>query len=178
MILTNYFIKRRIDGLLSSVTRTRRFKTIDEINTVLLLYHVSDSKEVETCISRLKAMGKMVYTCGYKAEEAPQSPSGEEKDDDTHIYIRHKQDVNLWGMPAEAVLEKINACRPDVVIDLTRSKNCVMQYLLLKCDCNFKAGIKNGERDLYDFSISAVENKDLTYLFEQIIFYLQTIRSK
>lgn len=179
MILTNYFIKRRIDALLSSVTRSRRFKTIDEINTVLLLYHAADTKKVETCVSRLREMGKTVYTCGYKAEEAPQNLSKNEgADNDTHIYIRNKQDVNMWGIPSEVILERMNACCPDIVIDLTCRKDYVMQYLLLKCDCNFKTGIKSDERDLYDFSISAVESKDLTYLFEQIIFYLQTIRSK
>ncbi|WP_106827980.1 DUF6913 domain-containing protein [Parabacteroides pacaensis] len=175
MILTNYFIKRKVNKLVSSIPRNRKFKSLNEIDTILLLYHVSDSKEIEKCVLQLKKIGKKVYTCGYKAEEAPQ---GTDPEDDFHIYVQAKKEVNIWGMPSGAIVEKMNACRPDVIIDLTRRKEYVMQYLLLKCNCDFKTGIKEDENDLYDFSISGAKNKDLLYLFEQIIFYLQTIRSK
>ena len=34
------------------------------------------------------------------------------------------------------------------------------------------------ELDLYDLTISMTENADIKHLFEHILFYLQTIRSK
>lgn len=173
MILTDYFIKRAVHrGALSS-NRNRRFKTMEEVRNVLLMYNVKDSKEIEVCAAQLKKMGKRIYACGYKADEMPLL-----ENDHTHIYVQPEKDITLWGMPKSAVLQKMNEWKPDMVIDLTRNKEYVMQYLFLKCDCDFKTGIKSGEKELYDFSVSIAENKDLIYLFGQIIFYLQTIRSK
>lgn len=173
MILTHYFIKRKIDRLLSSARRSRRFKTISEIQNVLLLCHAEDAEEVNRCAACLKKAGKKVNLCVYETV-----PAATRNDDSPIIYVCPAQDVTVWGFPESPVMQKVIACKPDVVIDLTRKKEYVMQYLLLRSECDFKAGIRSEEKAFYDFSVSATENKELSYLFEQIIFYLQTIRSK
>ncbi|MCC8170757.1 MAG: hypothetical protein LIP00_03030 [Parabacteroides sp.] len=173
MILTHYFIKRKINRLLLSARRNRRFKTISEIQNVLLLCHAEDAKEVEQCAVRLKKEGKKVAICMYETTAA-----ASRNDDSDTFYVCPAQDVTVWGFPESSVMQQVAACNPDIVIDLTRKKEYVMQYLLLRSECDFKAGIRSEENAFYDFSVSATENKELSYLFEQIIFYLQTIRSK
>lgn len=173
MILTHYFIKRKINRLLSSARRSRRFKTINEIHNVLLLCHAEDAKEVEQCAVRLKKAGKKITICMYET-----TPAASRNDDSDILYVRPSQDVTVWGFPESSVMQKVNACPSDIIIDLTRKNEYVMQYLLLRSECDFKVGIRSEENAFYDFSVSATENKELSYLFEQIIFYLQTIRSK
>lgn len=173
MILTHYFIKRKIHRLLSSTRRSRRFKTLNEIQNVLLLCHAADAKEVEQCAVRLKEAGKKVTICAYETV-----PAASRRDDPDIFYVCPAQNVTVWSFPESSVMQKANACTPDIVIDLTRKKEYVMQYLLLRSECDFKVGIRSEENAFYDFSVSATENKELPYLFEQIIFYLQTIRSK
>ncbi len=173
MILTHYFIKRKINRLLSSAKRSRRFKTLNEIHNVLLLCHAADADEVKQCAARLKKAGKKVTVCMCETASAA-SRNG----DPDIFYVSPAHDVTVWGFPESSVVQKVNACTPDIVIDLTRKNEYVMQYLLLRSECDFKAGIRSEEKAFYDFSVSATENKELSYLFEQIIFYLQTIRSK
>lgn len=172
MILKNYFIKRKIDELLSSSCRNRRFLPFDRIGRILLFYNISDAEAAEICAGKLRKQGKEVYTCGYKSEGSPDSA------DDTHIYVGSRADTGKNGVPSDAVVQRLDACRADAIIDLTRGNSYVMQYLLLKCRCDFKAGVKGNENNLYDLTLAATDNKDLVYLFDQIVFYLQTIRSK
>lgn len=172
MILKNYLIKRKIGRLLSSGHRRRCFRSLDGIERVLLFYRAADAEAAGICADRLKKLGKQVYTCSYRGAAPPSAGS------ETHIGIDPKTDLDRRGIPAETLIDRLDACRPDLLVDLTREKDYVMQYLLLKCRCDFKAGIKSGEDDRYDFTLAGTENKDLVYLFEQIIFYLQTIRSK
>ena len=42
----------------------------------------------------------------------------------------------------------------------------------------YKIGIKKAERDLHDFSLLVTDRDEFNYLFEQILFYLQNIRTK
>lgn len=77
-----------------------------------------------------------------------------------------------------ATERKFCACDADILIDLTRPGNYVMQYLLLKHPAPFKVGAKNGGPDLYDLTVAVTENTDMRYVFEQIVFYLRTIRFK
>lgn len=172
MILSYYFIKKKIAELAAAHKRTRKFKTIQEVERVLLFYSLSDSDAVEHCIDKLKEMGKQVLACTYTAS-AVTPPK-----DESYFFVEAKKDLDYWAFPSSTLINTLNAFNPDIIIDLSEANCYVMQYLLLQCTCNFKTGIKRSKQDLYDFSILETERMHIDYFFEQIIFYLQTIRSK
>lgn len=172
MILSYYFIRKKITELVAAQKRTRKFKTIQEVQSVLLFYCLSDSEEVEPCISELKKMGKRVLACGYTSS-AIASPK-----DESYLLVEAKKDLDHWAFPSNTLINTLNDFKPDIIIDLSGGDCYVMQYLLLQCNCDFKTGIKRDKQDLYDFSILMTERMNIDYFFKQIIFYLQTIRSK
>lgn len=170
MIISKYFIKRKINDLACNRHRIRRFKSWSEVNRVMVFYHTAESETVVKCIDTLEKMGKTVFLCSY-GSAVPENKEG-------NLHIQPQKDVSWWGYPQESVLKTLNDFKPDMLIDLTQKQCCVLQYLFLKCNCDFKTGIKKENQKLYDFAISMTESTDINYLFNQIIFYLQTIRSK
>ncbi|MDR2969950.1 MAG: hypothetical protein LBV32_10170 [Tannerellaceae bacterium] len=153
---TDFFIKRAV-GKLAKVSgkRKRCFRSLQDARDIVVFYEAKDSEQVEPGLNALRALQKNVHPCVYSA--------GQE---------------NARGFPIPEIANRINALRADILIDLTGGDCYPMKYLLLQHPSRFKAGIKTDGKDLYDFSISATGREELPYLFEQIIFYLQTIRSK
>ena len=172
MMLTNYFIKKKTEefAILAS-TRKHCFRSLESINNVLVLFCADDYDEVKPCIDKLRSMNKMVNTCIFTSKEVHGI-------DDFSLLVQAKNDLDWRGIPSEKLCQQLNAYSSDLLIDLTKKTNYPMHYLLLQHPCAFKVGIKRSELDLYDFSISATEKSEISYLFEQILFYLQVIRSK
>lgn len=173
MRISNYFIKQKIENLARKTNRVKKFKSMNEIDRVIIFCNSSEQQEVLPCVSRLAEMGKKVWICSYGT--MPEAKIGE------GIFLLEiipKKDLDLRGIPSASIVKKLNDFAPDILIDLTSRISYPMQYLFLCLTCDFKVGITKKDRKQYDFSISVTESTDLCYLFNQIIFYLQTIRTK
>ncbi len=169
--MTNCFLRRKVRKLAGRKRgRKCRFCTLGDARRVLVLFDAEDSGAVEPCLKKLRAAHKKVSVCMYIADDKPTKTDG--------MTVCAKTDLDMWYMPRKTVESKFYACDADILIDLTREGNYVMQYLLLKHPAPFKVGAKSRESDLYDLTVAVTENADMRYVFEQIVFYLQTIRFK
>lgn len=173
MIITHYFIKKEIKGVRQqTVGRAHRYQSLDEIRTVLLLFDAKNLSEVQPCIRQLENRKIKVSACAYTKEEMPNWPA-------SILLIREKKDVNKLGIPVAAIEEKFNSIQADLLIDLTETQSYSMRLLMLKHPSLFKVGAKSeGLEQLHDLSIAVTNKNSIGYLFEQILFYLQAIRSK
>ncbi|SEG20899.1 DUF6913 domain-containing protein [Parabacteroides chinchillae] len=172
MILTNYFIKRKVRSLVNKGSkRDHCFRGMKEARTVLVMYDAKDQNIIEPCLETIRMMHKQVKTFVYGTAET-------EIDSDSSVSLCAKTDLDFWGFPKESVCNKLKAINADILIDLSKPFNYVSQYLMLLHPCDFKVGIKRNEQDLYDLSISVTSRDDIKHLFGHILFYLQTIRSK
>ncbi len=173
--VSDFFIKRAVNKLAKvSFGRRHCFRSLKEAHDIVVFYEAKDKDEVEPGLETLRMLKKKVNVCVYSTGQEVQ------EDPDAYLVIHDddNKDINAWGFPALEIMRKVNALRADLLIDLT-GKNCYpMKYLLLHHPSQFKTGIKRSEKDLYDFSISVTDRNELMHLFGQIIFYLQTIRSK
>lgn len=173
MRLTNYFIRRKVKALAGQVqSRKRCFRSLADARNILVLYHADDQDIVEPCLKTLRALNKKVNVCMYVSggtvlEEGP-----------SQMLVNAITDLDMWYIPSDAVCKKFNLQEADILIDLTRGGNYAMHYLLLNHPCSFRVGARNRDLDMYDLTISMTNGDDIKYLFEQILFYLQTIRSK
>lgn len=169
--MTNCFLRRKVRKLAWRKNgRKCRFCALDDARRVLVLFDAKDSDAVEPCLEKLRAAHKNVSVCKYT--------SGDAAAETDCMTVSAKTDLDIWYMPRKATERKFCACDADILIDLTRPGNYVMQYLLLKHPAPFKVGAKNGGPDLYDLTVAVTENTDMRYVFEQIVFYLRTIRFK
>ncbi len=159
MRLTNHFIRKKVKALAGqSGKRQSNFCTLKDARHILVLFNAEDRDVVEPCLKTLRTLNKNVNVCVYvSGETVPEmNPS--------YMVVHAKTDLDMWYMPTDEIQKKFYSCNADILIDLTQGNNYV--------------GAKNGELDLYDLTISMTENADIKHLFEHILFYLQTIRSK
>lgn len=173
MKLTNYFIKKKIQTLASGVSaRPHECCPLADAKHILVLFQASDREVIEPCLDKLRKQQKKVSACVYvTGETVPEM-------DASYLVVRANKDLDAWFCPKDTVVENCKALKADILIDLTRSGCYPMQYLLLQHPCRFKVGIKQEDADLYDLAISVTERDNIRQLFEHILFYLQSIRSK
>ncbi|MDR3253173.1 MAG: hypothetical protein LBT35_06410 [Tannerella sp.] len=173
MILTNYFINRELKKLASqAASRRHQYRSLSDITKILFICDAKDWNEARSCIERLKAMNKTVNTAVYAptAKDVPTWVSN-------YLLLRADRDINIWGFPDKSLQQQFNGLNADVIIDFTGEKSAAMYYLVLKHPSTFKAGIKS-EASAYDFSlIPTTANSNLTYNFDQLLSYLQSITS-
>lgn len=172
MKLTRYFIKKKVQLLASTApSRKHAFCSLEEATRILVLYQAEDSGVVEPCLETLRMKQKQVSVCVYvSAGTIPEA-------DDSHMYLRENEDLDMWFVPNADSINRFNALAADILIDLTHTDCYPMQALLLQHPCSFRVGAKH-ERELYDLTISVTERNDIKHLFGHILFYLQSIRSK
>jgi hypothetical protein len=82
------------------------------------------------------------------------------------------------GLPLPSLCERFKDIPADILIDLTRSGDYSMHYLLLTNPASFKVGNKSSLRNLFDMTIPMGEDDNMAHFFQHILYYLQTIRSK
>lgn len=173
MSIRNYFIKRKIAKLAQHTGRKKVFRSWKEINRVIIFYDLSDRNEVNFCVSALKEAEKEVLLCTYGTDRPDVK-----NDSDLSLTVSSKTDLDLFGIPLPSTIKVLNDFSPDILIDLTSRVSYTMQFLFLSCICDFKTGIKKNDMNQYGFAISVTDHTDINYLFKQIIFYLQCIRTK
>lgn len=174
MNITDFFIKRGVRKLAANPgSRRHCFRSLKEAHDIVVFYEAKDVEEIEPCLETLRMLKKNVTACVYSSVETPADFP------DSYVIANSVKDFSFLRFPKHQIIQKVNAMKTDMLIDLT-GKNCYpMHYLMLQHPSTFKIGLKRGhEQDMYDLTIAVTDRDDMMYLFGQIIFYLQTIRSK
>ncbi|MDR0757408.1 MAG: hypothetical protein LBF85_06150 [Tannerella sp.] len=176
MILTGRFINKKIRTLSNAAARRAHcYRSLYDVKYVLLLCEAKDWKMVAPCINRLKELGKTVHVCVYiqKHDETPIW-------DYAYLLVESDSDVDLWGFPKKNIRNQLNSLSVDLLLDFTNRELAVMRYLVLQHPAAFKVGAKYGtDESTYDLSIVMKDGlRDIPFLFEQVLNYLQTIRSR
>jgi hypothetical protein len=173
MMLSNFFIKRRIQDLAKETTeRAARFCSLSDAKDVLVVFNLSDVNGVLVCVEKLREFTANIHLCAYVSKK-----SKEEAVNSSWLYI-FEDDLDSKGIPTDTMVEKLNMLPADILIDLTRKNNYPMQYLQLKHPSLFKVGNKSFLRDMYDLTIPMTDDGDINDYFGHILYYLLTIRSK
>ena len=160
-MFTNYFIKKKIQALVSDAGgRPHRSLSLDEARSLLVLYNIEDHEDVMRALEPLPSGGADIPF------------------DDSNIPVHSKSDLNAWGFPSDSVLEKVGALKADILIDITRPGCYALQYIALRHPSAFKVGIKYPGQEWYDLGLTVTDKDDIQYLFGQILFYLRSIRAK
>ena len=173
-MFTNYFIKKKIQALVSDAAkRPHRSLSLDEARSLLVLYNIEDHEDVMRALEPLRKAKKDIKTCVYVPSGGADIPF-----DDSNIPVHIKNDLNAWGFPSDSVLKKVGALKADILIDITRPGCYALQYIALRRPSAFKVGIKYPGQEWYDLGLTVTDKDDIQYLFGQILFYLRSIRAK
>jgi sulfur transfer complex TusBCD TusB component (DsrH family) len=145
---------------------------MDEAKDILVVFSISDKKDALACLEKLREFDKNIHACVYVSKK-----NKELEPENSWITIL-EEDFDSKGIPTESICKKFTSIPADILIDLTRKNDYAMHYLLLKHPANFKVGNKSALKDMYDMTVSATDENEIDPLFDHILFYLLTIRSK
>ena len=175
MILSTYFIKRRIAKLIrKSSERQARFCPLPMAKHLLFFYNQRDASQIEPILRKLKDNKFHVSSLVF----CPDGITIERLESIDNLICR-KTDLNFLGLPSSQLIENVKSLQADVLINVGREKDYTLLFLMLLHPASFKTGIKWFQSDAYDLVVSPMdENKDVGFLCEQILFYLQSIRAK
>lgn len=149
------------------------FPIYENVNSVLVIYDsdiTEKNPDIREINRRLLQDNKQVTLLGYVDRKDVQSPMLPQS------RMLGLKDTNwLQRLPKEIVKE-IEKEEYDLLIDLTQQYCLPLHYAALLSRCRFKAG-KHIIDGLHDLDIDMPATDSHTPLFDQIIYFLQTIKS-
>lgn len=170
MKLLNMILKRKLRSLLEAGNHERRYLSYEEIQTMAVFVNTSDFDLIYAEADSLRKAGKkikfVVFGRGIKEAEDVISVSG-------------KQFISRFGLPTEHCVSVLKKLHADVFVDLTGNTTSLHAYLYWLGTTFLRIGIGSKPvQFVYDIELSYKESADIKSIFEQILFYLRTIRAK
>jgi len=166
--------------------RQKKFMNYSDIHNVLLLFESSLNEKnpyVNSIAKQLENDGKKVTLCGFLDKKI----SGQLVLPDFYVLDRSK--INFFSEPKKEFISSLLNKKFDIVLDLTLNETLPLHYILMYANAPFKVGRKIANCGLLDFMIdlktdgtvedigSSRYGSQISYLLEQIIFYLKSIKS-
>lgn len=171
-MISSYFIRKKIKACAGSSRQSHRSLSFDQVRSILVLYEARDSEQVKAGLEQLRKARKQVKTCVFLNKGLkPESMDGD-------FIIREQGDVDVWGMPVKELVRQFDSLDADLLINLGGQDCHLLHYLSLNHPCTFKAGIDYADQDWYELTLSGMGQGDLSFFFDQILFYLRSIRAK
>lgn len=173
--IKNYFAVKNIKKVLAFQNRHVYYPDFNSIKTVLILFKSEDDEKntfVRDVISDLKEKGKKVTVWGYldkKDSEAPVLP-------DFRLFVN--KDLSFSTIPNKVLTDEFLLSEYDMVIQLCCEDIYALDYLLAQAKAPFKVSKYKDYKGIADLMIQLDDESDETYLFNQILFYLNSIQAK
>ncbi|NLK47254.1 MAG: hypothetical protein GX296_00415 [Bacteroidales bacterium] len=167
-----------------TVPRQKKFMTFQKAETILLIFESDLSEEnprIHRIIQLLTLDGKKVTAWGFlnkKESITPVSP-------DYKILL--PKNFGLFNKPKKQIFNELLSKEYDLLIDLSTGNSIHLDYIVLCAQAKCKAGIKKHGANFYDFAMDMDDylaknnmemgDLDISFIFDQIIFYLKNIHS-
>lgn len=169
-------IRKYIDSSLRKKAKLKKreatFLNIAQCKTAIILFNSMkiNSKQISQFVERLGSDIK-VSAWGY-------SPKDNQERDTVSVHYLHKKDISIMGKPNQIIEKNFMSEKSDLLIDLTMEEVFPLKYLLgisqARCRCGMP---KEGYDKLYDLEINIKKKSDEFDLFEQILTYLNMIKT-
>lgn len=172
MILSHYFIRKKILSMqVQPAVRRPKGLSLEEAGRILLVYDYSDKDEVEACLAGIKGKQKWKHLIFAEAP-IPEADMTPEK------IVCTRKELNSRGFPPDSLVEKVKSTPADLLIDLTTDICYPLLYLVVQHPAGMKVGFKKPVGEFYDFSLALSSREKISYIWQQIVFYLQSFRTK
>lgn len=176
--IKTYLRNKKINAFRARHKRTTAFVGFEKVRTILLLFdgtNLSRLGRVNRIIDDLILDGKTVKTLAfYDDKQLADICLTQDK-----IEFVCQRDFNWVGFPLDPLASDQMEKTFDLVLSLEMTDNVHIDTLLQMADATFKAGKAGILKDeVLDLVIEIADDKDETFLVEQIKYYLRNIRSK
>ncbi|MDR1558052.1 MAG: hypothetical protein LBS88_13635 [Tannerellaceae bacterium] len=138
-----------------------------------MVFNIKDKEQILPCMEQLKELEKNICIGVF----IPKKLKITEETEPSWLQIK-EDEFGTNGLPLSPLCKQFNDLTADILIDLTRSDDYAMHYLELLHPASFKVGNKSSLRNLFNLTIPMGEDDDIPQFFQNILYRLQTIRSK
>ncbi len=173
--IKKYFAIRTIKKVLFTKKRNSYYTDFKLIKSILILFEADSEKQnlfIKKCVSNLSEQGKKVSAWGYLAQKEISSPIF------PHYRLFANKELSFFGIPNLSLTKEIQATEYDMVIQLTTKDILPLDYLLAVAISPLKISRKKTYKGISDIMIDINDTADIQFLFEQIMFYLDKIKTK
>lgn len=162
--------KKSVDSILKRNNRTRRFLNIDDVSNVLILFTYDDWEDINLIAQDIEKLGKgvLLWTVEPKRKLDYKFTLPEKVK-----VISRKESSKIMN-----VIEELNKCSYDILIDLTSVDNITSLYLLAGNQASFCIGTRECDNKLYDLTLLRSDDMTLVDTYKQILAYLATFSNK
>lgn len=173
--IKKYFAIRSIKRILFNQKRNSHYIDFKSVKSILILFEADSEDQnlfIKNCIATLSEQGKKVSAWGYLNQKEISSP--------VFPYYRlfANKELSFLGIPNPALAKELQANEYDLVMQLTTKDILPLDYLLAVAISPLKISKKKSYKGISDLMIDITETSDTEFLFEQILFYLNKIKTK
>ncbi|MBP5536552.1 MAG: hypothetical protein J6X62_07160 [Bacteroidales bacterium] len=164
--------QKRVLKRLTSVRRSRKLTGMDQVKSIALVFTVGNErswKVINDYIVKMEKAGKHVYAVGYQSKET-----------ELNYIITHtkcticheKDDLNIWGIPKEDVVEPFVKRKYDLLMDTTAKRTFWSLYMSARSAARIKVSHcqpdeEGRNKEIYDLEIKDSEAYRVSEFLEE-----------
>lgn len=174
--IKTYFKNKAIKEICGRHKSVKRYRSDKDISRVILIFdgtEVSKFGRINNIIKTLQKEGKTVTCLAYFDKK--------ELDDicltQNNIQFISKSEFDWKGMPNQEFVEEFLKYRYNLCLNVNLTPSVEVNTLFKLCDAEFKAGKKFNGDAIADLVIEVTDDKDESFLAEQIKYYLRSVNS-
>jgi len=152
------------------VSREIKVHNFDTAKTVAVLWSFDEREAFQIIRKQLDGYENIKLLSLYYNPDRKAVP------DDTNSF--YKMQLNWLGFAKEGPAVGFLQEKPDILIDLSITKQFPVQVLVKLSKAAFKIGYSTENDNPYDLNIDVHQNPESSYLARQIIYYLNQINKK
>jgi len=165
--------------LRSLAPRTVIYRNWQDVRQLVILYEsdlMERNQDIKDMAALLREQDKQVTLVGFAPVKEVQSPALPQS------VMFGLKDFNIWKQPCTALSDDISRHAHDLLLDLTPPDSAYrlqINYLVTLIQADLKAGasLSNEADNIHDFLLSVPSSLSGMQLYEQLVNYLQMIKS-
>lgn len=174
--IKNYIGRFLLGREISEKKLTRNFVSFKDVHHIGIVYN-AEKKEDETLVSnyanQLRQEGKKVFMMGF----VDTKQLHHSKKFILYSEFFWKEKLNGFNLPVKEKIGRFLETDFDLLLNLYFEPSLPMQAIAAYSNAKYRVGAKiEGGFDYIDAMIDTGEKKNLTFLIEQIDFYLRNIK--
>ena len=167
-------LRTAIRRLKRNYVRSKCFLEYDEIQRVLLFFNIEHIDGILPVIQSLKSDGKTVRVYCLEDDKV----KGERKPLPADVRVWKKADLNRLMVPKKVCIDELAAFQADTLIDLTLRPSLVHDFMYHHTQASYRVGLGRQDPTRFDLLLAVDDQHDAPFFFQQLLFYLKSIRTR